>query len=156
MALKKTCAKCRKIIDFGVSYCDKCQVIADRERREFFKEKFKNNRKNNNWNKSNKESMNFYNSNHWKNIRDDILNKYKGLDLYDYYINNKITHADTVHHIEELTSNWDRRYDVSNLIPLSYSNHRRIHLMYRYDKDNTMTVLQGILDRWSSEYRQRP
>ena len=44
----------------------------------------------------------FYKSIAWIRTREFVLNKYNHIDLYDYYINNKVTKANTVHHIIEL------------------------------------------------------
>lgn len=99
-------------------------------------------------NKRNKQSESFYNSSSWKKTREVVLRKYKYLDLYDYYINRRITQTNTVHHIVELSEDWGKRLDLTNLIPLSEANHNKIHGMYSKNKTETQKMLQGLLDRW--------
>ena len=74
-----------------------------------------------------------------------ILSKANGLDLYEYYINHKIIKADTVHHIVEIREDDTRALDITNLIPLSSSNHGKIHKMYFKKKKETQEMLFNIL-----------
>lgn len=94
-----------------------------------------------------KKSTEFYNSKEWIKTREYILGKYKGLDLYAFFIDKKIIYATTVHHIEELKENWSKRLDIGNLIPLSTSSHNRIHKMYEKDKQRTQKQLKELIDR---------
>ncbi len=143
MALKKLC-KCGKIIDYGNRYCNECEKIHKQEQRE----------KNKHYDKyiRDKKSIAFYNSPEWIRTREYILIKYKGLDLYAFFILKEIVYADTVHHIEELRENWGRRLDITNLFPLSSSNHNVIHAMYEKDKEGTQELLFSLLERWREEY----
>lgn len=137
--LKKTC-KCGKIIKYSEQYCDTCND----SRKDYYKHYDNNYR--------DKKSAAFYNSIEWEKTRRFILGKYKDLDLYAYYIGKELVHADTVHHIEELKDNWDRRLDITNLFPLSSSNHSKIHKMYLKDKQGTQQLLLNILKKWENEF----
>lgn len=143
MALKKLC-RCGKIIDYNQKYCKQCGIKYQEERKEYHKYYDKYIR--------DQESADFYNSPGWEKTREYILNKYKGLDLYAFFIEKKIVYADTVHHIEELRENWNRRLDITNLIPLSSGNHTRIHKMYEKDEEGTQEILFSLLERWDKEY----
>ncbi len=98
-----------------------------------------------------KECDEFYHSDDWIKSREYILKKYKGLDLYVYFILNEIVYADTVHHIEELKENWNRRLDINNLIPMSNPTHKKIHAMYKKDKAKTQNLLFKLIERWRKE-----
>ncbi|MEG6613754.1 hypothetical protein V6C42_12940 [Pseudoclostridium thermosuccinogenes] len=143
MLLKKLC-RCGTLIDAGRKYCSSCERKYQQEKAEANRYYDKNIR--------DKKAAAFYNSPEWETTRKYVLAKYKGLDLYAFFIEKKIAFADTVHHIEELRDNWDRRLDITNLIPLSSSNHNRIHSMYEKDKVNTQNLLFGLRERWRETY----
>ena len=100
MPLKKICPKCHRIIDAGQTYCDEC--IMKRE-----VEKVSNNRHYDKYLR-NKQSTAFYHSGEWISLRQVVISRYKGLDIYAYYIDNKIVYAEMVHHIIELEEDWNR------------------------------------------------
>lgn len=100
----------------------------------------------------NKKHAAFYTSPEWAKTRDYVLAKYKGLDLYAFFIEKKIVYADTIHHIEELKDNWNRRLDIDNLFPLSTSNHNHIHSLYEKDKKKTQQLLFSLLEKWNKMY----
>src|SRR5699024_8142209 len=77
-----------------------------------------------------RERAAFYNSIEWKRVRQHVLRKYKGLDLYAYFVDDEIEYADTVHHIIELKDDWSKRLTIANLFPLTSSNHIKIHRLY--------------------------
>lgn len=146
MALKKTCA-CGKLIDYAIPYCEECQARREQERaaRHRHYDKYARNR----------EAADFYNSNEWDAVRAEVMRRCKGLDLYEYYINEQIIYADTVHHIVELSEDWERRLDICNLIPLAQGtqgNHSMIHKLYLKDKMKTQRLLFELLRRWEDEY----
>lgn len=146
MALKKTCT-CGKLIDYALPRCSECQARREQERADRYKHYDKHIR--------NKEAADFYNSGDWEVVRMDAMYKCKGLDLYEYYINHQIVYADTVHHIIELSDDWDRRLDIKNLFPFAQKvqgNHSMIHKLYLKDKKGTQQLLFGLLTRWEKEF----
>ncbi|WP_270940892.1 HNH endonuclease signature motif containing protein [Romboutsia lituseburensis] len=122
MSLKKMCARCQKIIDYGNRYCKECQEIEDA--------KNKQRCRNYNKNKRDKESQAFYNSKDWKSVVEVVKNRDKGLCLHCLF-NNKISYYNVVHHIEELNENKDKALDIDNLICLCHSCHAKIHREYK-------------------------
>lgn len=129
--------KCGKRIPHGIVRCKACEDKHVAKRKE----------SNINYNrfKRNKETDAFYKTQGWRNTREYILIKYNYIDLYDYEINNKITKANTVHHIIELEEDSTLALEESNLIPLSSRNHSRIHGKYVKDKEKTQELLRNIL-----------
>lgn len=142
--LKRMC-RCGKIIQYNTRLCEECIKKYDRNKAERNRYYDKNIR--------DKKTTEFYNSTEWIKTRECIINKYKGLDIYALFIENKKVYADTVHHIEELKECWDRRLDITNLIPLSSGNHTKIHNMYKKDKKATQKLLFGLITRWDKEYQ---
>lgn len=143
MALKKICA-CGKLIDYALPYCKECQDRRTQEKAARHRSYDRHIR--------NKEATVFYNSGEWEAVRSMVMRRYKGLDIYEYYINNQIIYADSVHHIVELSEDWSRRLDVSNLIPLTQSNHSMIHKLYLKNKSKVQRELFALLQRWEKEF----
>lgn len=140
--MHKIC-RCGKVIPSTIPRCNECQTRYEKDKR-FRNKEYDTHRRN-------KKSEAFYNSPEWETLREIILGKYKNLDLYDYFINKKITYANTVHHIIELNEDWNRRLDPLNLFPLSDKNHKKIHGMYKKNKKVTQRLLFDLLSRWTKE-----
>lgn len=68
----------------------------------------------------------FYQSNQWKSVRLAALIRDNYL-CQDCIKEKKITEAQHVHHIEEVKDNWDRRYDIENVVSLCPPCHNRRH-----------------------------
>jgi len=99
-----------------------------------------------------KRSQEFYGSSIWIKMRDYVIHHYNGLDLYDLFINNKITAANTVHHIIELKEDWNLRIDFPNLLPVSESNHSVIHQLYKKDKKGTQAILYELIENYDKMF----
>ena len=135
--------RCGKVIPQGTRYCESCEKRQEhyvRDKNRYYDK-----------HKRNKRSRDFYNSPEWVKTREYILAKYKGLDLYAYFILNKIEYADTVHHVIELNEDWDRRLDITNLFPLTAARHNIIDGLYKRDKEGTQRLLFELLKRWERE-----
>lgn len=137
MALKKLCAKCGKIIDYGNRYCNKCQIIADKMKKDRSKNYNRNNR--------DKEVQLFYNSAGWKAIVSVVKSRDKGLCLY-CLSKNKLSYYNVIHHIEELKENKEKALDIDNLICLCHSCHAKIHAEYKTkNKFELKKILKELL-----------
>lgn len=124
-------------------YCEEHQVEAERERVEsnrFYDKHIRD-----------KRAEAFYKSRAWVRTREYVLDKYNHIDLYDYYINQRIARANTVHHILELNEDWDRRLDIGNLFPLSSANHNVIDGLYRKNKKAAQKLLFQLIEKWEAE-----
>lgn len=141
--MKKLC-KCGKKIGYYESYCDSCIGDIEQEQKDYYRQYDRYSR--------DKESANFYNSGDWKRIRQHILSKYKGLDLYAYFMDDEIEYADTVHHIIELKDDWSKRLTIANLFPLTANNHMKIHKLYVKNKKETQKLLLNLLEKWKESY----
>lgn len=83
-------------------------------------------------------------------MRQYILDKYDGLDLYAYVVFGQIEKADTVHHIIEMRDDKSQALLEQNLIPVSSSTHNIIHASYdksKADKQAMQSVLYECLRR---------
>ncbi len=143
MGLRKTCS-CGKLIPFSVPYCEACQAKRNKEQaaRHKYYDRYKRD----------KEAAAFYNSSEWQSVRAAVMRRFMGLDLYEYYINKQIVYAEAVHHIVEISEDWDRRLDISNLIPITSGNHSMIHKLYQKDKRKAQQMLISLLRRWEKEF----
>ncbi|MCE4883734.1 HNH endonuclease [Clostridioides difficile] len=139
MKLKKIC-RCGKTIDYSEKACSECA-------KKYVKSKKQSNKVYNSKNR-NKERDKFYNTKEWRETREYILEKNMYLDLWDYYINKKITTANTVHHIIELSEDEELSLEENNLVPLSSKTHKKIHTLYEKNeitKKETQSKLKEIL-----------
>lgn len=97
----------------------------------------------------NKKAAAFYVSADWRKVRADVLRLYDGLDIYAYYIQYKIVMADMVHHIIPIEADWSKRFDKTNLLPLSRGNHGVVEALYDKNdvsKRDTQKLLCELVD----------
>lgn len=134
IALSKFC-RCGTVIPINSMCCDMCKEYYNNKKAKYQKK----------YDNSSRKNAEFYHSREWQEIRQFIIYKYNGLDLYEYYVNHKIVRADTVHHIIEIKEDKTKSLDISNLIPLSSSNHSKIHKLYLKKKKETQELLFNIL-----------
>lgn len=112
----KLCRKCKTIIEYPNTYCSKCK--------ELFEEKQKENRamSNRKYNQSrNKEHVRFYKSTEWN------LLKNKKLQDTLYKCERCEAIATEVHHIVELSEDWEKRLDYDNLKSVCLECHNYYH-----------------------------
>lgn len=144
MALKKLCPNCKRVlIDQTADYCSVCRGAVSQRR--------KNNNQRYDHLYRNKDAKAFYASVEWQQARIAALVRFGYLDIYDYYVNRKLTRAATVHHIVELDEDWEQRLTLENLLPLSESNHNKIHGLYAHSRQATQAFLQSLVRRWLDE-----
>lgn len=142
MALKKQC-RCGKIIDYTDKYCSECEDKVKETKRDSNRYYDKNIR--------NQDSKAVYNSKQWNRLTEQCKDRFKGLDIYSYYILNEIEYGNICHHIEEIVLNDRRQYDIENLIYLNSSNHNIIHSMYKNDYEGTKKMLFELVERWKKD-----
>lgn len=135
--LFKTCTKCKRVIKLN-SKCYGCLKSYNKNYDTFVRDD---------------KSRNFYNSTNWLKLRKLVLNTFNHLDIYEYFINNKIVKADTVHHIVPIKDNLNLALDECNLIPLANGTHTIIHKLYdksHQDKLKTQNLLREIRSKFLS------
>lgn len=152
-ALKKKCSKtgCNKVVEHGVIYCDYHQRKWEQEEKERYREYQSIRRKD----KEQKKYQDFYNDKSWKRIRDAVIADYYGIDILEYYRTGRIIQGGRVHHIIELSEDWNSRLDICNLIYLTEQNHRRVHEEYKKgirEKKQMQGVLFALIDKWFQEF----
>ena len=124
--IKKFCSRCGKLISANVWYCDECtrkKEIEDEKLKKEFNKRYNNERYKD---KNNLKIKRFYGSVEWSLIRREVLirDNYLCRDCLEKGLYKK---AETVHHIEEVVDNWDRRLDKENLISLCNKCHNKRH-----------------------------
>lgn len=140
--LLKLC-RCGKLIEQSEKYCEACSKIVTDRHKEY--NKYRRNKKHNK----------FYYSSEWLKVRTQALQRFNYIDIYQYYINNKVVKAEMVHHIIELEDDWNKRLDIDNLIPLSNSTHNTV-IRSLYNKDNltkkkTQELLYNLIKKYQKE-----
>ncbi|WP_017416777.1 hypothetical protein [Clostridium tunisiense] len=149
MAILRLCGwtGCTKVIKNEAKYCSKHQAIhAEAEKARHTEYRLK---------RPDKKEQDFYNTLEWKRIRDVARAMQNGVDVFSYYILDKVEEAETYHHIIEIKEDWTRRLDIDNLIGLTESNHRRIHKLYNKsirDKKQIQKLLFNLVQRYYKEF----
>lgn len=121
----KLCRKCKRIIEYPNIYCSKCK--------ELYEEKQKESRaiSNSKYNKSrNKEHVRFYKSAEW------ILLKNKKLQDTLYRCERCEGIATEVHHIVELSEDWNKRLEYDNLKTVCLECHNYYHNRFQKKRRN--------------------
>lgn len=134
MAIYKRCGRCGKRLPSGT----KCDCLKERH-----KEYDKYSR--------DKKADGFYHSKEWKITRDTVLTLDCYVDVYAYMEEHRVVAADMVHHIEPLRDNWDKRFDIGNLISLSSDTHSKIEQMYKNDKGGMIEKLNQMVNDFRKE-----
>ena len=138
---------CPNLVEIGVKYCDNHKNLEVKRKR-------LRNREYDRSRKDDKEWQ-FYRSKEWLITRNVVIKKYNSLDLYAYYVENKIVYASTIHHIVELREDWSKRLEISNLFPVSESTHKKIHILYENGKkEETQRLLRELLERYKEEFKE--
>lgn len=128
--------RCGKLIPQAMKLCEGCEAKAGQRYKDY------------NEHRRDSRTAAFYVSREWRQTRGNVLAAYDYIDLYALHILHEIRRADTVHHITELTEDWGRRLDTSNLIPLASATHNAIHTLYDRDaatKAQTQASLRELL-----------
>ncbi len=97
----------------------------------------------------------FYLSQEWHATKSFINQKFKGLCAWSYLVDHAIVAADAVHHIEPIREAWNKRLELSNLIPLSHTVHMKVEAAYRSSekkKAQAQSQLFELLRRWEKEF----
>ena len=90
----------------------------------------------------------FYTTAKWNKAKDTVKQRCYGLDIYSLLVDGVIEFGRTVHHIEPLKDNWDKRLDYSNLIYLTEQHHHMVHAQLQ-DGDYEMTQkLKEVRKKW--------
>ena len=73
----------------------------------------------------------FYISPEWKNVRNDVIIRDLSCDLaipdYEIYSRPIVHHINPITIDDVLNENWDKLFDMENLITVSYDTHQAIH-----------------------------
>ncbi|MDD2218297.1 MAG: hypothetical protein PHX63_07715, partial [Eubacteriales bacterium] len=100
--LTKQCARCKKIIPYGLRYCEACQPAietqkrhADAKRAKYYDQE-----------RRDKQATTFYNSAAWKLLSKTRLQKdeYRCQDCWEI--------ATEVHHEKPIKTHWHLRFDI--------------------------------------------
>lgn len=117
MPLMKTCPRCKALIPYGKTYCERCELLIQAEREA---QKKKRDRRYNR--QRDKRTERFYNSQRWRMTSRLFLNR----NPKCAWCGGTATEVD---HIEELKTpeGWARRWDESNFRPFCTDCHNKRH-----------------------------
>lgn len=104
------------------------------------------------YDRGDRQRAEIYQSRTWKKLTKLCKMKCNGIDLYQYYVNNKIVKGSLSHHIIPVEDDPGRAYDLSNLIWVSHKTHAYIHSSYDKSeaaKKSLIILLENIKSRWA-------
>lgn len=99
----------------------------------------------------NKQRADFYASRPWKQIQHDAKARYAGLDVYALYEHGAVRPGRLAHHIIPLEDDWEKRFDLDNIVFVSDASHREIHEAYgsgKQAKQMMQRKLKAFQERW--------
>ena len=76
------------------------------------------------------------------------------MDIYSWYVLGKIEVGAIVHHIITIKDDYEKRFDIENLIYLTYQNHALVHQMYSESPEQKARMQQELMNlirRWSDD-----
>lgn len=147
MPIYKQCNKCGKKIE-QYQQCE-CMIQAKKDSYKRYKER-------RNQDKNDKLRQEFYCSKEWLKLRDAVIAECFGLDIVLWYKDRTIEPGYTVHHIIELSDDWNSRLDINNLIYVTGKTHQVIHAEYdkgERQKKAMQQLLFSLLDKFNKEFR---
>lgn len=110
--LSKYCTKCNRMMPYnGRNICDECSLKMQESRKDtdrLYNQRIRN-----------RISDKFYHSKEWKNLSKMVLARAG----YKCEICGRL--AVEVHHINPISTNWDKRFDIDNLTALCTSCHNK-------------------------------
>lgn len=97
----------------------------------------------------------FYSSSSWQMTRKQAIERYNHLDIISYFEDERIEYGETVHHIMPVKDDWERRYELDNLIYLTEQHHQRVHEEMRAGRyDDVQQYLYSLVAKWKEEMKQ--
>lgn len=84
----------------------------------------------------------------WKALRQELFERFYGLDVFRFVRDIETDDAYSLHHIVPVKDNPYLMFDERNLIPLSNSVHAKVHIAYAlsdYQKEKTQKQLKSAL-----------
>lgn len=76
------------------------------------------------------------------------------MDIYSWYVLGRIEVGAIVHHVIPIKDDYEKRFDIGNLIYLTYENHILIHQIYSQSTERKAQMQKELMDlirRWNNE-----
>jgi len=149
MPVYRQCSKCKKKVE-QYKQCE-CMIQAK-------KDSYKRYRDRRRIDKEEKTRQDFYSSRDWLRLREVVKVDCYGMDIVIWYKDEIVELGHTVHHIIEISEDWNSRLDVNNLIYVTEQTHKVIHAEYNKgekEKKAMQKLLFNLLDRFNNEFRNK-
>lgn len=111
--MKTRCRNCRTLIDYGKTYCSKCEEKVKKQRKQYTTEKVR-------------EADKYTKTATWQSLRKEIIIRDKGCCVL-CLLRGKIEYRQLqVHHIVKRVDNLSLAYDRDNLVTLCRTCHEEV------------------------------
>lgn len=127
--MKTRCRGCRTLINFGKTYCDKCETIFKKERKKYTTERVK-------------EADKFTKTATWQSLRKEIIRRDGGVCKL-CFLRGKIEYRKLqVHHIVKRVDDLSLVYNRENLVTLCRECHEEVEKLSP-SKQRAMLKIEG-------------
>lgn len=95
-----------------------------------------------------------YHSSLWKRLCIAAKEHYNHMDIYSWYVLGRIEAGTIVHHVIPIKDDYGKRFDINNLIYLTYENHVFIHQIYSQSAEQKAEMQQELMNlirRWNDD-----
>lgn len=95
-----------------------------------------------------------YHSSLWKRLCAEAKEHYSHMDIYSWYVLGRIEVGAIVHHIIPIKDDYEKRFEIDNLIYVTYENHSLIHQLYSESPERKAQMQQKLMElirRWNDE-----
>ncbi|MCF8020888.1 MAG: hypothetical protein K9L62_16030 [Vallitaleaceae bacterium] len=101
-----------------------------------------------------RKNSDVYHDKRWVKVTNQCKDKFRGLDIYSYYIEKQIVYGNLSHHIIEVDDCNDRMFDISNLVYVSNKTHGHVHSQYEHSEQSKLKMqklLFELIKKWETE-----
>ena len=95
-----------------------------------------------------------YHSALWRRLCGAVKEHYNHMDIYSWYVLGRIEAGTIVHHVIPIKDDYGKRFDIGNLIYLTYENHVLIHQIYSQSDERKAEMQQELMNlirRWNDD-----
>ena len=134
--MKTRCRNCRTLIDYGKTYCSKCEEKVKKQRKQYTTEKVR-------------EADKYTKTATWQSLRKEIIMRDKGCCVL-CLLRGRIEYRQLqVHHIVKRVDNLSLAYERSNLVTLCRTCHEEVEKLSP-EKQRELLKMKKPEDEWLS------
>lgn len=95
-----------------------------------------------------------YHSTQWRRLCGEVKERFNHMDIYSWYVLGRLEVGEIVHHVVPIRDDYERRFDIENLIYLTRENHELIHQIYAESDEKKLRMqqeLNNLIRKWITD-----